>query len=162
MTERLFMGIDGGGSKLRVAIVDANLDQLSSLTAGAVNPSIVGRGAAQQCIQEGILQAVRLAKIRRGDIAAVGIGIAGASNLHSEDWLRETVKPALPSAHIAPSSDLEIALVGALGQRHGLLLLAGTGSAAFGVTAMAGAFKSAAGVTCSATRAAATGSERNS
>ena len=129
------MGIDGGGSKLRVAIVDANLDQLSSLTAGAVNPSIVGRGAARERIQQGILQAVRFASIRPGDIAAVGIGIAGASNLHSEAWLRETVKPALPSAHIAPSSDLEIALVGALGQRHGLLVLAGTGSAVFGVTA---------------------------
>lgn len=134
MTEPLFMGIDGGGSKLRVAIVDANLNQLSTLTAGAVNPSIVGRAAAQKCIQDGILQAVRLADIRRGDIAAVGIGIAGASNLHSEDWLRDTVKHALPRAHIAPSSDLEIALIGALGQRHGLLVLAGTGSAVFGVT----------------------------
>ena len=128
------MGIDGGGSKLRVAIMDANLDQLSSLTAGAVNPSTVGRDAARVRIQEGIHRAVRLANIRRDDIAAVGIGIAGASNLHSEDWLRDTVKLALPSAHIAPSSDLEIALVGALGQRHGLLVLAGTGSAVFGVT----------------------------
>ncbi len=134
MTEPLFMGIDGGGSKLRVAIVDANLDELSSLTAGAVNPSIVGRDTARERIQEGILQAVRLADIRQEDIAAVGIGIADASNLHSKDWLRETVKPALPSAQIAPSSDLEIAMVGALGQRHGLLVLAGTGSAVFGVT----------------------------
>ena len=130
------MGIDGGGSKLRVAIVDANLEaSCHSLTAGAVNPSIVGRDTARERIQEGILRAVRLAKIRRGDIAAVGIGIAGASNLHSEDWLRETVEPALPSAHIAPSSDLEIALVGAIGQRQGLLILAGTGSAVFGVSA---------------------------
>ena len=135
MTESLFMGIDGGGSKLRVAIVDANLDELSALTAGAVNPSIVGRDAARERIHEGIYQAVRLAGIRRRDIAAVGIGIAGASNFHSEGWLGETVKLALPSAHIAPSSDLEIALVGALGQRHGLLVLAGTGSAVFGVTA---------------------------
>ncbi len=134
MTERLFMGIDGGGSKLRVVIVKANLDELSSLATGSVNPSIVGSDAARERIQKGIFRAVRLAKARPGDIAAVGIGIAGASNLHSEDWLRETVKPALPRAHITPSSDLEIALVGALGQRHGLLVLAGTGSAIFGVT----------------------------
>ena len=32
-----------------------------------------------------------------------------------------------------PSSDLEIALVGSLGQRQGILLLAGTGSAVYGV-----------------------------
>jgi len=134
MIERLFMGIDGGGSKLRVAIVDANLEELSSLTAGAVNPSIVGRDAARERIQEGVLKSMRLADIQREDIAAVGIGIAGASNLHSEAWLRETIKPALPSARIAVSSDLEIALVGALGQREGLVVLAGTGSAVFGVS----------------------------
>lgn len=135
MIYRLFMGIDGGGSRLRVAIVDANLGPLTSLTAGAVNPSVVGREPARERIQEGILQAARLANIRPGDIAAVGIGIAGASNIHSEDWLRETVKRALPQAHIAPSSDLEIALVGALGRRHGVLVLAGTGSAVFGAAA---------------------------
>lgn len=134
MTERLFMGVDGGGSKLRVVIVNANLSELSSLTAGSVNPSIVGRDSAQKRLQDGMFRALRMANIRRDDIAAVGIGIAGASNLHSEDWLRNTVKPALPSAHIAPSSDLEIALVGALGERRGLLVLAGTGSAVFGVT----------------------------
>ncbi|MCY4062279.1 MAG: hypothetical protein OXG53_07920 [Chloroflexi bacterium] len=134
MIKRLFMGIDGGGSTLRVAIVDENLDESSSLAAGAVNPSIVGRDAARERIQEGVLQSMRLADIQQEDIAAVGIGIAGASNLHSEDWLRETLKPALPSAHIVASSDLEIALVGALGQRKGLLVLAGTGSAVFGVS----------------------------
>ena len=134
MIEPLFMGIDGGGSKLRVAIVNAHLDQLSALTASAVNPSTVGRDTARERIQDGIFQAVCSANIRRRDIAAVGIGIAGASNLHSEAWLRDTVRPALPSAHIAPSSDLEIALVGAHGQRYGMLVLAGTGSAVFAVT----------------------------
>ena len=39
----------------------------------------------------------------------------------------------LPAAQIALSSDVEIALVGALGQRLGIVVLAGTGSAAYGV-----------------------------
>jgi len=38
----------------------------------------------------------------------------------------------LPQSQLLPSSDLQIALVGALGQRHGILLLAGTGSAVYG------------------------------
>ena len=133
MSEPLFMGIDGGGSKLRIAIADANLNQLSTLTAGSVNPSIVGRAAARERIQGGILDALRSANLRHENITAVGIGIAGASNLHSEDWLLETVKPVLPDSHLAPSSDMEIALVGGLAQRHGILLLAGTGSAVYGV-----------------------------
>ncbi len=134
MIEPLFMGIDGGGSKLRIAIVDAYLDKLSSLTAGSVNPSIVGHAAARERIQGGILDALRLAKLRHENITAAGIGIAGASILHSENWLLQTVKPVLPDSRLTPSSDMEIALVGALAQRHGILLLAGTGSAVYGVT----------------------------
>jgi N-acetylglucosamine kinase-like BadF-type ATPase len=64
-------------------------------------------------------------------VTAVGIGIAGASVEHSHDWLRETLSPVLPGAVLALSSDYEIALLGALGQRDGILILAGTGSAAY-------------------------------
>ncbi len=39
----------------------------------------------------------------------------------------------LPAAQVALSSDVEIALVGALGRRLGIVVLAGTGSAAYGV-----------------------------
>ncbi len=133
MNEPLFMGVDGGGSTLRVAIVDATLSTLSSLRAESVNPSIVGRGLSRERILGGMLEALRLAGLRPERIAAVGIGIAGASNSHSEEWLRKTVKRALPDSYPALSSDLEIALVGALARRHGVLLLAGTGSAAYGI-----------------------------
>ena len=133
MNEPLFMGVDGGGSTLRVAIVDATLSTRSSLRAESVNPSIVGRGVARERILGGMLEALRLARLQPERIAAVGIGIAGASNLHSADWLRETVKRALPDAYPALSSDLEIALVGALARRQGVLLLAGTGCAAYGI-----------------------------
>ena len=36
MHEPLFMGIDGGGSKLRIAIVDTKLEVLASLTPAAL------------------------------------------------------------------------------------------------------------------------------
>lgn len=127
------MGVDGGGSTLRVAIVDATLSTLSLLRAESVNPSIVGRGVARERIQDGMLESLRLAGLKRERIAAIGIGIAGASNLHSADWLRQTVERALPDSYQALSSDLAIALAGALAQRHGVLLLAGTGSAAYGI-----------------------------
>ncbi len=132
MNEPLFMGIDGGGSTLRIAIVNAKLDELSSLKAGAVNPSVVGHAEARARIQRGVLAALDEANFQPKRISAAGIGIAGASNLHSERWLLESLKPLLPTSHLVPSSDLEIALVGALEARHGILLLAGTGSGAYG------------------------------
>jgi N-acetylglucosamine kinase-like BadF-type ATPase len=39
----------------------------------------------------------------------------------------------MPGVPFVPSSDLEIALVGAIGERQGVLILAGTGSAGFGI-----------------------------
>ena len=132
MNEPLFMGIDGGGSTLRIAIVNAKLDELSSLKAGAVNPSVVGHAEARARIQGGIGAVLGEASMQPERISAIGIGIAGASNLRSERWLLDTLKPVLPASHHVPSSDLEIALVGALAERHGILLLAGTGSGAYG------------------------------
>ena len=133
MNDPLFMGIDGGGSKLRITITDADLRSLGSTESGPANPSVIGHDNARTLIRHGIADALRQARLQPQEIAAAGIGIAGASNLHSEDWLLETVEPALPGALIVPSSDLEIALVGSLGQRQGILLLAGTGSAVYGV-----------------------------
>ncbi len=133
MTQPLFLGIDGGGSNLRIAIVDRELAPLSSLTEAAANPSIIGHEAARAHIRRSVRQCLRLASLQPGDISAVAIGIAGASNAHSRRWLVQTMKPVLPRAWLVPSSDLEIALVGALAERHGILLLAGTGSAVFGI-----------------------------
>ena len=133
MSEPLFMGIDGGGSTLRVAIVNAELETLNALRAGAVNPSVIGRAEAAKRIQAGIRDALNRSALPSERIAAAGIGVAGASNLHSEDWLLEVMRPLLPASRLAASSDLEIALVGALAQPQGILLLAGTGSAALGI-----------------------------
>ena len=128
------MGIDGGGSTLRLTIVDTNMDPVSTVTGKSVNPSLIGRDKAQALIRRSIAEVLRRADMLPQAIAAVGIGIAGASNLHSQAWLTQTIAPALPESLLIASSDLEIALVGALAQRHGILLLAGTGSAVYGVS----------------------------
>ena len=132
MTAPLFLGIDGGGSNLRVAIVDDQLQLLATHVAGAANPSIIGHARARQHIRRSVETALRQAGVAADSITAAGIGIAGASNLHSRQWLLDTLSPLLANTRIAPSSDLEIALVGALARRHGILLLAGTGSAVYG------------------------------
>lgn len=129
----IFMGIDGGGSTLRVVIVDAQMNVLVQVKRGTANPSLIGREAATTHIQDTMRAA--LTEADNPPIAAVGIGIAGASAEYAQDWLHAVVSDVLPSAHIAAASDNEIALVGALAQRQGILVLSGTGSGAFGVNA---------------------------
>ncbi len=133
MNAPLFMGIDGGGSNLRIVIVSAELDIIGSCVAGSANPSLIGADAAQATIRQGIAHALAQAGLAPEAIAALAIGIAGASKTHSQDWLLETAGHSLPKSLIAASSDLEIALVGAHARRQGILLLAGTGSAVYGI-----------------------------
>ena len=127
------MGIDGGGSHMRVVVVDAGLTFVGSAEGGSANPNSAGREAAAQTIHTTIRQALAQARLSASQITAVGVGIAGTIMLH--DWVRETVSAILPDAILRIASDFEIALVGARGERKGVLILAGTGSVAFGVNA---------------------------
>lgn len=126
----LFMGIDGGGSNLRVVITDAAMQIMASSQRGTANPSTIGHDAAAALIQDAMREV--LAQIN-DPIKGAGIGIAGAAASHSADWLRDVVAAVLPETQIVPASDFEIALVGATGIRRGILLLAGTGSVAYGI-----------------------------
>lgn len=127
------MGIDGGGSSLRVVITDSALKILAQSQDETANPSIIGHDLAAQRIQSTIQSALAQSGLSPAQITGVGIGIAGAAAAHSEAWLHQVVSAVLPESHIVPSSDFEIALVGAHGERRGVLLLAGTGSVAYGM-----------------------------
>jgi len=111
----------------------ADLTLYGQVEGPAVNPSAVGHERAAALIQEAMRAA--LGDLSPQAVAAVGIGVAGAAASHSAQWLIEVVHAVLPHAQVAPSADYEIALVGALGQRLGLLVLAGTGALAYGVNA---------------------------
>lgn len=130
----MYIGIDGGGSTVRVLVaefVEGEPHVVGMATGEAVNPSVVGHTVAAQRIEAAVREAMAQANVTT--VRAVAAGIAGASRKHSEGWLRETLSAMLPGAAVVPSSDFEIALVAAHGRREGVLILAGTGSVAYGV-----------------------------
>jgi N-acetylglucosamine kinase-like BadF-type ATPase len=125
-----YMGIDGGGSTLRIAVVNEAMQCLHRIESSTANPNIIGRDAAAERIQQGIREILQ----HVGTVEAAGVGIAGASAEYAANWLRQVITPVLPDVSLALASDNEIALVGALGRtRGGVLILAGTGSVAFGM-----------------------------
>lgn len=130
-----FMGIDGGGSHVRVVVTNAHLQVLAHVEGQTANPSSVGHEAARDHIQTAMTAALVESSLLPSAIRACGVGIAGASADHSEAWLRQVLTPVLPEAFLALASDVEIALVGANAERYGILLLSGTGSVAMGINA---------------------------
>lgn len=127
------LGIDGGGSTVRVVVVSPDLTICGESKGPTANPNLVGRPTAMKTIQMAVSDAIAAAGLKLDQIAGAGLGVAGAEASHSEAWLREVMAGILPQVHVAPSGDHEIALVGAHGQRRGMLVLSGTGSLACGV-----------------------------
>ncbi len=126
-------GIDGGGSSVRVALLDDRRNLLAESRGETVNPSVVGLEIAASRIHAALFAALEAAGLQPNEVIAAGIGVAGASASHSAGWLRDVVHTVLPQARVIPASDYEIALVGAHGERRGVLVLAGTGSLAYGI-----------------------------
>lgn len=129
-----YVGIDGGGSSLRVVIVDADLRICAESTGESANPGVAGHDEAAHRIQAAIRGALAAGGLSAESMTAVGIGVAGAAAAHSAGWLQTTLQGVLPQAQAVLSSDIEIALVGAHGSRSGVLILAGTGSVAGGIS----------------------------
>lgn len=128
---RLYLGIDGGGSRLRVVLADAELTVYGRAEAATANPSLLGQDRAASILQQTVRGA--LGGHAPGRVAAVAAGVAGAAASHSSAWLTRVLREVLPAALVVPSADYEIALVGAHGRRLGVIVLAGTGALAYGV-----------------------------
>lgn len=135
MSEQYVIGIDGGGTNLRVIVVQPDLTIVGGANAGTANPNVIGHDSSSALLQQTIRDAITNAGLELDQIDAVGIGVAGAPREFESEWLYHAMFGVLPDALIVPSSDHEIALVGALGKREGVLILAGTGSVGYGVNA---------------------------
>jgi N-acetylglucosamine kinase-like BadF-type ATPase len=131
-----YMGVDGGGSTLRIVITDADLNIAAHIEKKtSSNPSAIGREPTAALIRQTTREALDAAGLPPESVVAVALGISGGDAIHAEDWLVTLMPPILPDAQTVASSDYEIALVGANGARRGVLLLSGTGSVAYAVNA---------------------------
>jgi glucosamine kinase len=126
-----FVGIDGGGTRTTLGIGDVTGRELLRRTgpAGLVDPR---RPAATAELLVGLRREARDAAGLEGPAAGLCAGLAGVGNPTE----REIVEAALARERVAERvlviSDGEAALHGALGGAAGVLLIAGTGSVAYG------------------------------
>lgn len=127
-----YLGIDGGGSTLRMVLTDSALNVLATLhEPQSANPTSIGDDAARVRLQTAIQQVLQGYDVHQ--VRACGAGISGTSQ--RLDWVHSILAEVLPYTRIFATSDVEIALVGAQAQRQGVLALAGTGSVVYGVNA---------------------------
>jgi N-acetylglucosamine kinase-like BadF-type ATPase len=126
------VGVDGGGSKTHAVILDADSAIVGEGLAGPSNPLRVGIANAAAAIREAIDSACATAHLRRTDLVAAEIGLAGARRKELTARMREALV-GLGIGEIIVVGDAEIALYGATEGEPGLIVIAGTGSICCGI-----------------------------
>ena len=131
---RAVVGVDGGGTKTRAVVLSADLAVLGEGLSGASNPLRVGIAGAATAIREAIDRACESAQLRRTDLIAAEIGLAGARRRELNARMREALL-GLGIGEIVVVGDADIALYGATEGEPGLIVIAGTGSICCGINA---------------------------
>jgi N-acetylglucosamine kinase-like BadF-type ATPase len=137
----IFLGIDGGGSKTMCAVGD-DASKLATATAEGCNVIRSGEEHARAALHSAIRQACAAAGIQTSQVQRTCLGVAGASRSGIADLIRRMVAEIV-AGEIAVVGDMVVALEAAFPGAPGVVVIAGTGSIAFGrnergVTARAG------------------------
>jgi len=127
-----FVGLDGGGSKTSAIVVDGSMNVFGEGHSGPSNFLRVGIEEATHNLSEAITQATIEAGIGIDDVELAWCGIAGFDHpLHGRQ-LQGAMRKILPKGNFRISTDAQIALTAAFDHETGIVLIAGTGSVAFG------------------------------
>jgi glucosamine kinase len=127
-----FLGIDGGGSKTTCAVGDEDEQViLARVTTGPSNITRVGETRARESLHEAIRQACEAANIDPRDVQRACVGVAGAGREEIAQAVQRIVAETIP-AEIVVVGDMQISLEAAFGAGPGVIVIAGTGSIAYG------------------------------
>jgi N-acetylglucosamine kinase-like BadF-type ATPase len=133
MTLRLFLGIDGGGTKTQCAICDEYGRLLGVGLAGASGIDSVGAEAATVSIGAAVAAARAQTDLRALPFAGVFFGMAGVVSESDRNIVRAIARQLQLGDTIGVDHDIRISLAGGLSGRPGIALIAGTGSSCFGL-----------------------------
>lgn len=132
-----FIGIDGGGTKSKLVLVDENLNILSEQIGIGTNLLSVGIENAAKTFFEIINKALRSTNNKLSQINGIAIGTAGAGRHEQVKLLNIKLLKILANNNyknnnLFITSDAEITLKGAFPNGEGIILIAGTGSILYG------------------------------
>lgn len=126
------LGFDGGGTKTECVLVDESGNVASRSISGASNPLRIGFDRAYSSLTTAATATLAAARLHPTDVAAVCAGMAGAGRSGVSERLSAFFRETFAKSFVHVTSDLEVALEAAAGPSPGVILIAGTGSSAYG------------------------------
>jgi N-acetylglucosamine kinase-like BadF-type ATPase len=133
MTGRYFLGVDGGGTKTRFALLDAVKTLVAEATLGTSYHPEVGIDGVRAVLGAGIREVLEKAGIAAPQVAYAFFGLPA----YGEDSAITPALAALPRAifgrdRCAVDNDMVCGWAGSLGADDGINIVAGTGSIGYG------------------------------
>ncbi|NNF00877.1 MAG: hypothetical protein HKN25_17810 [Pyrinomonadaceae bacterium] len=132
-THDLFLGVDGGGTKTHVVLLNNSKEFISEGFAGPSNPLRVGVETAVANITNALNSACDNVDRDAGDIVAATFGLAGVRRADLRESIRQRLIQKLGISCIEVVTDAEIALFGTTIGKAGLVIISGTGSICYGM-----------------------------
>lgn len=129
---QLFLGVDGGGTKTHIALMNMAGEVTCEGTAGPSNPLRVGVETAVTNIIQAINDACDRGGASRGDISAATLGLAGVRRADLKQRVRDSFIGRFGIKKTEVFTDAEIALFATTLGKPGLVVIAGTGSVCLG------------------------------
>ncbi|MCY0875263.1 MAG: hypothetical protein OWT28_03160 [Firmicutes bacterium] len=141
----LFIGVDGGGTKTLALALDGHTGRFALKETGPGNPSVIGFAQAGSRVKDVVEQAIAGLS---GDVTcafSLCVALAGVGRGQDRARMRELLQGFWPHAQIVVIVDPHAALLAGTAGESGVVLIAGTGSMAYGMnpegdTARAGGF----------------------
>ncbi|MFZ1700500.1 MAG: BadF/BadG/BcrA/BcrD ATPase family protein, partial [Pyrinomonadaceae bacterium] len=130
---QLYLGVDGGGTKTNIALMNEAGEVVAEGSGGPANPLRVGVETAVTNIANAIDAACDHAGLSRGDIVAATLGLAGVRRQDIRERVRESFLSRYRVRRIDITTDADIALYGTTLGKAGLVVIAGTGSICLGM-----------------------------
>lgn len=127
---KYYAGIDGGGTKTKVVIINEDKEVMFQAVAGPTSLDTVTLETIKKTLFS-LFKSWTSASTLDGVFAGLG-GIANEIDQESIIKILKTLPHVTNKTYLAADNDVKNALAGSLGHDQGMVLIAGTGSAVYG------------------------------
>ncbi len=128
---KCYIGIDGGGTKTRLRMIDEQGALLHEAAGGGSNPYTVAPEAAEGLLKE-MIAAAKAAMPDGATLEGVCMGAAGADTDADYAFFTRVLKEAAGHDRVLAVNDGYASLYATLGDRPGVVIASGTGSICWG------------------------------